>query len=141
MILFSFIYIRNCETLSLVRLPYLFTLELIGRIKVQRPCFDSDNLSFPCLVPHGACLLHHYCAYSLQALSGQPSNLRTWFLAYGFKSTKLSQYWTINAKIAQKIDGTMKMGWEDSPEVCSPDLYCLAPAECSCVAVRIVAQV
>lgn len=21
----------------------------------------SDNLNFPCLVPHGACLLHHYC--------------------------------------------------------------------------------
>ena len=38
---------------------YLVTSELIGRIRVHGHA--SNNLNFPCLVPHGACLLHHYC--------------------------------------------------------------------------------
>lgn len=57
------------ETLSLVLLPYSVICSPLNWSAVSEiqstPYMAmlsiSDNLNFPCLVPHGACLLHHYC--------------------------------------------------------------------------------
>lgn len=122
--------------------------ELIGRIRVHGHAFNSDNLNFPCLVPHGACLLHHYCRAGHFSAGLLLASLvwSTFEPRYRITCPRLVIYGSFSlimvksASIARGFDETRKLDCEFNLGL-QLWPYSLMPTECSRVAVRIVAQI
>lgn len=146
----------NYEPLSLVLLPY----SVVGSPLIDRPyqstqlrttvhgyAFDSDNLNFPCLVPHGACLLHHYCRAG-QFSAGLLLASLVWSTLeprYRIPRSRLKIYGSFSfmfksASIAREFRGTEKLDCElNSSLQLSP--YSVVPTEFSRAVFPIVAQI
>lgn len=117
------------------------------RTTVHGYAFDSDNLNFPCLVPHGACLLHHYCRAD-QFSAGLLLASLVWSTLeprYRIPRSRLKIYGSFSfmfksASIAREFHGTEKLVCEHNSSLqLSP--YSVVPTEFSRAVFPIVAQI